>query len=48
MTIVDELKALILKRGGEVTNVQTISDAVKVITSLESEEEEEVEDTNES
>ena len=47
MTIVDELKALILKRGGEVTNVQTVSDAVKVITSLESEVTEESEGSDE-
>lgn len=36
MTIVDELKAMIEARGGESSGVHTISEAVKVLTELES------------
>ena len=39
MTIVQELRALIKKRGGDPTGVMTIAQAVKVLTSLETEEE---------
>lgn len=39
MTIVDELKALIEKRGGETVGIQTIAQAIKVLTSLEEESE---------
>ena len=35
MSIVDELKKLIIARGGETAGVQTITDAVRVLTSLE-------------
>ena len=38
MTIVDELKAMIEARDGDATGVHTISEAVKVLTELESEE----------
>lgn len=34
MSIVDELKQLILARGGSVEGVHTITDAVKVIAAL--------------
>lgn len=39
MTIVDELRALIIKRGGNPNGVQTISEAVKKLTELEEAEE---------
>ena len=35
MSIVDELKKLIIARGGSVAGVQTIADAVRVLTDLE-------------
>ena len=35
MSIVDELKKLIIARGGSVAGVQTIADAVRVLTELE-------------
>lgn len=35
MTIAEELKALIVKRGGSAAGVQTIAQAVRVLTSLE-------------
>ena len=35
MSIVDELKKLIIARGGSVAGVQTIADAVRVLTALE-------------
>ena len=35
MTIVDELKKLIIARGGSVAGVQTIADAVRVLTAIE-------------
>lgn len=35
MSIVDELKKLIIARGGSTAGVQTIADAVKVLTELE-------------
>ncbi|MBP3826296.1 MAG: hypothetical protein ILA11_11265 [Butyrivibrio sp.] len=35
MTIVAELKALIEARGGDASGVNTIAEAVKVLTSLE-------------
>jgi len=38
MTIVDELKAMIEARGGEADGVHTISEAVRVLTELESDE----------
>lgn len=37
MSIVDELKRLIAKRGGSTAGVMTIADAVKVLTKLEGE-----------
>lgn len=37
MTIVDELKKLIVARGGETAGVHTIADAVKVLTAIETE-----------
>lgn len=45
MTILDELKNLILARGGDVSGVQRISEAVEVLVSLEPEEPEEPEET---
>lgn len=39
MSIVDELKKLILARGGDVAGVQTIADAVRVLTELEENQE---------
>ena len=47
MSIVDELKKLIIARSGSTAGVQTIADAVKVLTALESENTED-EDTPES
>lgn len=35
MSIVDELKKLIIARGGDTAGVMTIADAVKVLVSLE-------------
>ncbi len=35
MSIVDELKKLIIARGGSVAGVQTIADAVRVLTAIE-------------
>lgn len=35
MSIVDELKKLIVARGGSVAGVQTIADAVRVLTAIE-------------
>jgi len=35
MSIVDELKKLILARGGDVAGIQTIADAVRVLTEME-------------
>ena len=37
MSIVDELKKLIIARGGSVAGVQTIADAVRVLTAIEEE-----------
>lgn len=37
MSIVDELKKLIIARGGSVEGVQTIAEAVRVLTELEEE-----------
>lgn len=37
MSIVDELKKLIIARGGSVAGVQTIADAVRVLVQLEEE-----------
>ena len=39
MTIVEELKKLIAKRGGSTSGIQTIAEAVKVLTKIEPEEE---------
>ena len=39
MSIVDELKKLILKRGGSIAGVETIADAVRVLVALEEGEE---------
>lgn len=40
MTIVAELKALIEARGGDASGVNTIAEAVKVLASLETNNEE--------
>ena len=42
MTILDELKNLILVRGGDVSGIQRISEAVEVLVSLEPEESDEL------
>lgn len=39
MSIVDELKELIKARGGSTVGIQTIAEAVKVLTELEAAEE---------
>ena len=38
MSIVDELKKLIIARGGSVAGIQTIAEAVRVLVNMESEE----------
>lgn len=40
MTIVDELKKLVIVRGGETAGIRTIADAVRVLTQLEEQEQE--------
>ena len=40
MSIVDELKKLIVAKGGSTAGVQTIADAVKVLTEIEKTESE--------
>ena len=40
MSIVDELKKLIIARGGSVAGVQTIADAVRILTELEEQNDE--------
>ena len=38
MTIVDELKALIVAKGGSAAGIQTIAEAVRVLVALEAAE----------
>lgn len=47
MSIVDELKKLIIARGGSVAGVQTIAEAVRVLVNMESEDNTETEPESE-
>ena len=44
MSIVDELKKLIIARGGSVAGVMTIADAVRVLTAIQEAENEAAEE----